>query len=174
MKKFSSILCVSFLVMGIFQACSNDQAYMTPNERDAVVVPADQNPNFMEKVKWKGVFENMSFGERIVRGTYDSKEQLVSVIMKISDEISANLGEDESIGVLVNINEPEYVIHIGAPVPDFPTWGCPEGYESANTCFSQGCVENTLTNLASDFGSGDNILIHHGGLGGVSVCFDDN
>jgi len=52
--------------------------------------------------------------------------------------------------------------HRGAPVPIGYT--CLAGQSLVKTCYSQSCVEETLTSLAGNFTKGGIITIEHAGI----------
>lgn len=64
------------------------------------------------------------------------------------------------------------VAYRGAPVDQTieDMYKCPNGLNLITTCYSQGCVEQAMSNLANNFSSGETISLYHNGLGGVKVC----
>jgi len=122
---------------------------------------------------------NLRIEDSLVIVSYDSYKDFANKINEISIFCSRTVDENKenisiSLSIVVNEAEDTYKAYIGAPVPNFGVYHCPNGYEQVNNCYTQSCVQNTLIDIPEGFGSGDNIMIHHGGIGGVTLCYEDN
>ncbi|MEM6805131.1 MAG: hypothetical protein AAF696_27290 [Bacteroidota bacterium] len=50
---------------------------------------------------------------------------------------------------------------------------CPKGLGAVGLCFSSECVEEYLMAFSEVIERGDSFSVHHGGLGGVTVCANE-
>lgn len=118
----------------------------------------------------------------------DSVQKLKRVLLQNYDGVNRIIdnSEGEIEGVLYDVVRSADSVHFknfhvnapksGGPVSDIEwdmlAWKCPDGQSLVDTCYSEDCVKETLSDLADNFSFGETITMHHSGIAGVKICAD--
>lgn len=171
---------ILFLAIGfVFYSCESDQGSKQVTEES--ILSDEAISGFSTKLNFFGDYfvpveqDSVRKLQRVILENYEAVEKIIDESNGDIEAVIYDVSREQGGVKFHNFNY--YAPTAGGPISDieweFAKWKCPDGQSLVNTCYSQSCVETTLSDLSDNFSSGETITMHHSGMvGGVKICSD--
>jgi hypothetical protein len=193
MKKINFLLTLFFFSI-VFFSCESDSSTIEENNQNEIRLSKLDFDDLDLNLDFESIEDIVIEIDEESKKT-ENVNKLIKSISKLNKDIKFRSENDKDFfgcSYIVVVNKNKIIItnfefnntpfnyssalnkaDIGGPAPP-DRRDCPEGSDLIDVCWSEDCVAEAISEAASDFGNGDTLTItlHHGGLGGVSICAD--